>query len=68
MPRAKSCLTGRMLISGFKVDNEAGEEVYRASLKFEAQSAEDAQRAAEQDAAEADAAAEAIAAALTSKA
>lgn len=50
-----------------KVENEQGDEIYRASLQFRGQSAQDARRAAEENDAAADKAAEAIAIALGSK-
>ena len=50
-----------------KVHDQAGAEVYRATLTFDAQSADDARRSDEEHAVAADEAVEAISAALRSK-
>lgn len=47
-----------------KVENEQGDEIYRASLQFKGQSAQEARKADQEDDAAADKAADAVASAL----
>lgn len=50
-----------------KVDDEAGDEVYRASLKFKGQTGAESRMAADESSDEADRAADDVAASLQSK-